>query len=67
MSKTQQALADILACKLCGGKGYNYWGNGEDYDIENCICNPYGLIIDGEEVIYSELIDESLFTTSEAN
>jgi len=66
MSKMKQALENILTCELCGGKGYNYWGNGEDYDIENCICNPYGLILDGEEIIYSELIEENLFTTSEA-
>jgi len=67
MSKIKRAVETILNCELCGGKGYSYWGNGEDYDTEICDCNPHEIILDGEEIIYSELIEENLFTTSEAN
>lgn len=25
-------------CVDCGGSGYLYWGNAEDYDVETCDC-----------------------------
>jgi hypothetical protein len=25
-------------CQLCGGKGYLYYGDNEEYDIEPCDC-----------------------------
>jgi hypothetical protein len=43
--------------------------NGEDFDVEDCECNPYGLIIEDGEVIWDNgLISEpELFTSMEAN
>lgn len=37
---------EIKNCNSCNGYGYNYFGNGEDYDFESCDCNPFSLIID---------------------
>ena len=71
MDKLEYALRTISNCDLCEGKGVDYWSNGEDYDFEDCICNPYGLILDDGEVIWDNgLLSEpelSLFTTTEAN
>ena len=53
MNKLEYALNTIANCDLCNGKGVNYWANGEDYDFEDCICNPYGIIFDHDgEVIW---------------
>ena len=53
MDKLEYALRTIANCDLCGGKGVNYWANGEDYDFEDCDCNTYGLILDEDgDVIY---------------
>ena len=46
MDKLEYALRTIQNCDLCNGKGVDYWSNGEDYDFEDCICNPYGIILD---------------------
>ena len=71
MDKLEYALRTIANCDLCYGKGYHGFANGEDYDIEDCECNPYGLILDEEgDVIWDNgLLSESelsIFATSEA-
>ena len=70
MDKLEYALRTIANCDLCSGKGVNYWANGEDYDFEDCICNPYGIILDddGDVICDNGLISEpELFATMEAN
>jgi hypothetical protein len=68
MDKLEYALRTIANCDLCNGLGYQGWANGEDYDMEDCICNPYGLILEGGEVIFDNglLSEPELFTTQEA-
>ena len=68
MDKLEYALRTIANCDLCYGQGYNGWANGEDYDMEDCICNPYGLILENGEVIFDNglLSEPELFTTREA-
>ena len=50
MSAIKNALADILSCDNCEGKGItNEWANETDFDFEWCDCNPHRLVIeDGE-------------------
>jgi hypothetical protein len=72
MEKLEYALRTIQNCDLCNGKGVDYWANGEDYDFEDCICNPYGLILDedGSVLFDNGLMSEqelSIFATEEAN
>jgi hypothetical protein len=72
MDKLEYALKQIRNCDLCLGRGVDYWSNGEDYDFEDCICNPYGIIIDesGEVIWDNGLSSEaelSIFATAEAN
>jgi hypothetical protein len=60
--KLEYALRQIASCEMCGGKGYHGWANGEDYEIEDCDCNTYGLILDENgDVIY----DNGLLTEPE--
>ena len=68
MDKLEYALRTIANCDFCYGKGYIGWANGEDYDVEDCECNPYGLILEDGEVIWDNgLISEpELFLTQEA-
>jgi hypothetical protein len=69
MDKLEYALTQIEKCDLCNGQGVNYWSNGEDYDFEDCICNPYGLILDesGEVIFDNGLLSEpELFRSMEA-
>ena len=60
MDKLEYALRQIRNCDLCLGRGVDYWSNGEDYDFEDCICNPYGLILDedGSVIFDNGLISE---------
>jgi hypothetical protein len=60
MDKLEYALRQIANCDLCLGRGVDYWSNGEDYDFEDCICNPYGLILDedGSVIFDNGLISE---------
>jgi hypothetical protein len=70
MDKLEYALRTIANCDLCSGKGVNYWSHGEDYEFEDCVCNPYGIILDDDgDVIWDNgLISEpELFATMEAN
>jgi hypothetical protein len=70
MDKLEYALRQIRNCDLCFGKGVNYWSNGEDYDFEDCICNPYGIILDetGEVIFDNGLLSEpELLMSMEAN
>ena len=68
--KLEYALRQIASCDFCGGKGYHGWSNGEDYDVEDCDCNPYGIILDDDgSVIYDNglLSEPELFASMEAN
>ena len=72
LDKLELAIRLIANCKLCNGKGYFGWANGEDYDVEDCDCNIYGIILDEDgDVIYdnglSTEYDLSIYATSEAN
>jgi hypothetical protein len=69
MDKLEYALRTIANCDLCNGLGYQGWANGEDFDVEDCVCNPYGLILEEGEVIWDNglLSEPELFTTQEAN
>lgn len=79
MDKLEYALEKIANCDICEGKGTHYWSNGEDYDFEDCVCNPYALILDeNKEVIWDnglisepELVENfyrlGIFATGEAN
>ena len=70
MDKLEYALRTIANCDFCYGKGYIGFANGEDYDVEDCECNIYGLILDEDgSVIYDNglLSEPQLFATSEAN
>jgi hypothetical protein len=69
MDKLEYALRTIQNCNLCYGQGYHGYANGEDYDVEDCECNPYGLILENGEVIYDNglLSEPQLFSTMEAN
>jgi hypothetical protein len=70
MDKLEYALRTIQNCNLCNGKGVDYFGNGDAYDFEDCICNPYGLILDedGSVIFDNGLLSEpELFATMEAN
>ena len=68
MDKLEYALMTIRNCDFCYGKGYVGWSNGEDYDMEDCECNPYGLILENGEVIWDNglLSEPELFLTREA-
>jgi hypothetical protein len=69
MDKLEYALRQIASCNFCNGKGVDYFGNGEDYDFEDCLCNPYGLILDDDgSVIFDNglLSEPELFLTQEA-
>lgn len=73
IDKLALAIRLITNCKLCNGKGYQYWGNGEDfYDAEVCECNLYDIILDNDgDVIWDNGLaseeDLSIFATMEAN
>ena len=70
MDKLEYALRTIANCDFCYGKGYIGFANGEDYDVEDCECNIYGLILDEDgSVIYDNglLSEPQLFSTMEAN
>ena len=72
MDKLEYALRQISNCDFCGGKGAHFFANGEDYDFEDCDCNPYGLILDSDgDVIWDNGLSTeselSIFATTEAN
>jgi hypothetical protein len=71
MDKLEYALRQIAKCDLCYGRGTNYWAVGGDFDFEDCVCNPYGLILDDDgDVIWDNgLLSEpelSIFASQEA-
>jgi hypothetical protein len=69
MDKLEYALRQIANCDLCLGKGVHGWANDEDYDFEDCICNPYGIIFDHDgEVIWDNglLSEPELLRSMEA-
>ena len=72
MDKLEYALRTIQNCDLCFGKGALYWSNGDDYDFENCECNPYELILDedGSVIWDNGLLSEpelAIFGSMESN
>jgi len=68
MDKLEYAIRQIANCDLCNGQGAQYWSNGEDYEFEDCECNPYGLILDGNDVVWDNglLSEPELLRTLEA-
>lgn len=53
MNKLEYALRQIANCNACEGKGVFYFNSGDEYDFEDCECNPYGIIFDHDgEVIW---------------
>ena len=69
MDKLEYALRQIANCDLCNGKGVDYFGSGDEYDFEDCICNPYGIILDHDgEVIWDNglLSEPELLMSGEA-
>ena len=72
MDKLTYALNTIRNCDFCFGKGTLYWSVGEDYDFQDCECNPYGLILDedGDVIWDNGLLSEpelAIFGSREAN
>ena len=71
MNKIEMLIRIIKNCNLCNGVGAHYFSNGEDYDFENCECNPYQLILDGKDIIWDNGIlsqeELSIFATKEAD
>ena len=72
LDKLELAIRLIANCKLCYGKGYFGFANGEDYEVEDCECNIYGIILDEDgDVIYDNGLSTeselSIFATMEAN
>ena len=70
MDKLETALKAIQNCDLCAGVGAHYWSSGDEFDFENCECNPYELILDNDgDVIWDNglLSEPELFATKEAN
>ena len=70
MEKLEYALEKIANCDFCNGVGVHYFSNGDEYDFEDCECNPYGLILDDGEVIWDNgLLSQnelSIYATGEA-
>lgn len=72
LDKLEMAIRLIENCQECNGRGYHYFGNGEDfYDAEACQCNLYDIILDEDgDVIYDNGLSSeselSIFATSEA-
>ena len=68
MDKLENAVKAIRDCDLCYGKGYHGYANGEDFDMEDCDCNPHGIIFDedGSVLYHDGLLFDELFTTQEA-
>lgn len=48
MSKIKNALAEIVSCEICNGKGISgQWVSPDgDFDFEWCDCNPHHLTIE---------------------
>lgn len=64
----EDLIQAIKNCDLCYGRGYVGFTNGEDWDIEDCECNPHGIILDEDgSVIHMDNEIDYLFTTAEAN
>ena len=40
MAKLKEIYTEIMACDLCNHKGWLFFGNALDYDVEACECNP---------------------------
>ena len=40
MGKMKELFTEIINCDLCNGKGWLFFGNAKDYDVEACECNP---------------------------
>ena len=40
MGKMKELYTEIINCDLCNGKGWVFFGNAKEYDVESCECNP---------------------------
>jgi len=45
MSKIKTLIDEIANCETCYGQGWLYYGDGEMYDLEACLCNPNSLYV----------------------
>jgi len=43
MSLVKNAVIEILSCSICEGRGWFFFGRGQDYDVESCECNPFAI------------------------
>jgi hypothetical protein len=40
MVRMKELYTQILECETCYGKGWLYYGDEDNYDVEACQCNP---------------------------
>jgi hypothetical protein len=40
MGRMKELYTQILECDTCYGKGWLYYGDENNYDVEACQCNP---------------------------
>ena len=40
MGRMKELYTQILECETCNGKGWVFFGNAKEYDVESCECNP---------------------------
>ena len=68
MTKLDKAIEKIRGCQDCYGKGYIGFAHGEDYEVEDCLCNPSGIVLDedGTLLYHDEMVFDELFATEEA-
>ena len=45
MGKMKELFTEIISCDLCNGKGWLFFGDATNYDVESCECNPKELEI----------------------
>jgi hypothetical protein len=45
MGKMKELFTEIINCDLCNGKGWLFFGDATNYDVESCECNPKELEI----------------------
>ena len=67
MDRLEIAVDTIRNCHLCDGKGVYTWSYGEDYDFENCVCNPHEIIFDHDGVVIwaNESLEKTIWESVE--
>ncbi len=55
----KRAIEEIISCDFCYGKGWLYYGNEDNYNVDPCECNLYS-------IDYETIMDyHQLFRTKE--